>query len=80
MVCGVMSTIASAYTPRHKGKYLQNRQHRIFPIKNGSIKLDHLRISPTRIYPSYLKRYSPTLIDSSYLEKILSYPNRSNWP
>ena len=40
MGCGVMSTITSAYTPRHKGKYLQNRQHRIFPIKNRSIKLD----------------------------------------
>jgi hypothetical protein len=40
MSCGVMSTIASTYTPRHKGKYLQNRQHIIFPIKNGSITLD----------------------------------------
>ena len=40
MGCGVMFTIASAYTPRHKGKYWQNRQHRIIPIKNGSIKLD----------------------------------------
>jgi hypothetical protein len=40
--CGVMSTIASTCTPRHKGKYLPNRQHRIFLIKNGSIKLDIL--------------------------------------
>ena len=42
MSCGVMSTITSAYTPRHKGKYVQNRPHRIIPIKNGSIKLDIL--------------------------------------
>jgi hypothetical protein len=33
MSCGVMSTITSAYTPRHKGKYVQNRPHRIIPIK-----------------------------------------------
>jgi hypothetical protein len=39
MSCGV---IASTCTSRHKGKYLQNRQHIIFPIKNGSIKLDIL--------------------------------------
>ena len=37
--CGV---IASTCTSRHKGKYLQNRPHRIIPIKNGSIKLDIL--------------------------------------
>jgi hypothetical protein len=42
MGCGVMSTIASTYTPRHKEKYLQKRQLRIFPIKNGSMKLDIL--------------------------------------
>jgi hypothetical protein len=39
MGCGV---IASTCTSRHKGKYLQNRPHRIIPIKNGSIKLDIL--------------------------------------
>jgi hypothetical protein len=43
-------------------------KHRIFPIKNISSLID----------PSYLKRLSLILIDSSYLEKILSYPNRSN--
>jgi hypothetical protein len=40
MGCGVMSTIASTYTPRHKAIFLQNRQHRIFLIENGSIKVD----------------------------------------
>jgi hypothetical protein len=40
MGCGVVSTIAFTNTPRHKEKYLQNRPHRISPIKNGSIKLD----------------------------------------
>jgi hypothetical protein len=40
MGCGVVSTIAFTNTPRHKEKCLQNRPHRISPIKNGSIKLD----------------------------------------
>jgi hypothetical protein len=66
MSCGLMSTITSAYAYRHK--YKMTIQTKNTPIKNISNIID----------PSYLKGYSITLVDSSYLEKILCHPNRSN--
>jgi hypothetical protein len=69
--CGVMSTITSPYI------YIGiNRIHKL----TKPLRLSSSKIYLFHINTSYLVRFSLILIDLSYLEKILSYPNASDQP
>jgi hypothetical protein len=64
-----MSTITSTYTYRHKYKI-----HEI----TKQLRLSSIKVYLFYIDPSYLRRFSLILIDPSYIEKILSYPDRKD--